>query len=50
MKKKEKIRKLNKKIWKKKEKKRKGKVKKKKEKELLWITVVIHSVLCVREQ
>jgi hypothetical protein len=53
MKKKEKIRKLNKKIWKKKgKKKRKGKVKVKKKKgeESLWIIVIIHSVLCMEKQ
>jgi hypothetical protein len=47
MKKKEKIRKLNKKIWKKKRKKKKGK---KKGEKSLWITVVIHGILCVGEQ
>ena len=47
-----KIRKVEKKIKKKIEKKgkKKGKVKKKKREESLWITVVIHSEMCVREQ
>jgi hypothetical protein len=43
------IRKLKKIFWKKNEKKKKGKAKKK-EGKTLWITVVIHSVLCMGEQ
>jgi len=51
MKKKRKIGKLKKKLILKKKTKKKGKVsKKKKGEESLWITVVIHSVLCVGEQ
>ena len=48
MKKKEKIGKLKKKvILKKRKKKKKGKVSKKNKKKTPWITIVIHSVLCV---
>ena len=47
--KKRKIRKVEKKNLKKKTKKKKGKVIKKRE-ESLWITVVIHSEMCVGEQ
>jgi hypothetical protein len=50
MKKYEKIRKLKKNNFtKKKTKKREEKLAKKKRKKTLWITVVIYSVLCVRE-